>query len=105
MTLLAPDWFGCTLLALAALRCWWLLANDAILNPVRDRVISWWPRRHTDALVTFMDCPWCSGTWIVLAWWWAWLAWEEWAVAVAVPFALGTLVGAGGMILDRIADS
>lgn len=101
MTVLAPEPWQAALLTLAAFRCWWLLANDAILNPVRDRVVKRWP---SESLATFMDCPWCSGAWISVAWWCSWLAWEDWSVWVAVPFALSAAVGIIGMTVDRLAS-
>lgn len=92
-----PDWWEFILLALAAFRCWWLIANDKILDKPRDWVLA---RISADE---FVECPWCAGAWITLAWWGAWVAWDE-TVYAAVPFALSAAVAILAMAVDRLAD-
>lgn len=92
-------WWPFVLLALAALRCWWLLAEDTILNRPRD-----WLLGRSPALVEdFVRCPFCLGAWIAVAWWasWNWAS-EHWTVVVAVPFALSFAVGVAGALVSRL---
>lgn len=96
-----PTPWAFVLLALAAQRSYWLIGEDAITEPLRALVTNNGERERTH---WFLTCPWCSGAWISLAWWTAWWYLDEWAVAVAVPFALSAVVGAVTMVLHSLAD-
>lgn len=78
------------LLALAAYRVFWLIAEDDITAPIRERLTARGRREKTEL---FLTCGWCAGFWICVGWWLAWLALNEWAVVAAVPFALSAVVG------------
>jgi hypothetical protein len=56
------------LLALAAYRATQLAVHDALLDPVRDRVLAWHTRRldspYRAAVVTLISCTYCAGWWL-----------------------------------------
>ena len=87
MTWAVPNWYALVLLALAAYRIWRLLAHDTILDPLRHLLV-----RAESKQEEFLQCPFCLGFWVALAWWLAWVAWPHWTLVVAVPFALSALV-------------
>jgi hypothetical protein len=89
------------LLALAIFRVWKLVGDDAVLDRPRDWVLVRLERRAS-WLDYFITCPWCSGFWLMLVWWVAWLIWPHAAVVVAVPFALSAAVGYLGVGIDRL---
>ncbi len=103
-----PNWWTFSLLALAAYRVWRLAAVDTFppIEWLRNRIVwyrepdddSMWHQR--EAVAEFLKCPWCSGAWIVLAWWVAWLAWPHGIVVAAVPFAVSAVVGLVAKNLD-----
>lgn len=82
-----PEPWEFALLALATLRVWKLIAEDSILDRPRDWFLV---RMKIDELI---ECPWCSGWWIGLAWWGAWLAEPKWTLVAATPWALSYAVG------------
>ena len=91
-----PDWWEALLLALAAWRIFQLIAEDTIL----DR-----PRRYVTARLDakwelFIECPYCAGFWIAVAWWAAWQIEPEWTLIVAVPWALSAGVVAAAKVLS-----
>lgn len=102
------------LLAAAAWRTWMLLAHDEILDPLRDRVfvkdvppvieppmvIDIGPVVRYRRLVEFIECPYCLGFWVALAWWAAWTA-TGWTLTAAAPLALS----AGLALADHAADA
>lgn len=47
-----------------------------------------------------LSCGYCSGMWISLAWYGAWLVWPSWSLLVAFPFALSAFVGTWSRMLD-----
>jgi len=75
------------LLALAAWRVWHLIA----LDDLTDR-----PRRYVtggrDKLLDFIECPFCLGFWIALAWVCMYAITPGGATWAALPFALNTVV-------------
>lgn len=97
MTWAVPDWYVLILLALATYRVWRLLAEDAILDPVRRPVLRRFP---SEKLVEFVECPFCAGWWIGIVWWLCWTAWPEWTTIVAVPFALNAVAALVAARLD-----
>lgn len=89
------------LLALAAYRCWWLVAQDAILNRWRERAFG----RRPGLLEEFVGCPFCAGAWIAVGWWSAWYwASPHWVTVAAVPFALSAAVGVFGALVTNALD-
>ena len=88
-----PNWWETILLGAAAFRCFRLAAWDTITDGLRYRFIARKPSNRKDAIGGFLQCAWCFGFWLALAWWAAWLVWPHCTMIVAVPFALSTLVG------------
>jgi hypothetical protein len=96
-----PAPYELTLLALAAFRLFWLVGEDAIF----DRPRNWLSDNgQRDYVELFLTCPWCAGFWISLGVWVAWLGLDDWAVMVAVPFAISALVGSLTMALHALSD-
>jgi hypothetical protein len=63
--------------------------EDTILDRPRALVI-----RHSGEYVeTLLECPWCAGFWIALAWWGAYELWPHGTTIAAVPFAISAVVG------------
>ncbi len=96
-----PGWFPFILLSLAAFRTWRLVADDDITDPLKRYVTAlpkaWHdpdplPANYRQRLMDFIECPWCLGFWIGLAWWGAWQVWPHATTVVAVPMALSALV-------------
>lgn len=105
----APSLAEIVLLTLASYRVWRLLAEDTILDRPRARALrlgSWRkegdpvPDAYRVAAGEFLQCAWCAGFWVSLAWWGAWLANDRWALALAAPFAISALVGFARVRLD-----
>jgi hypothetical protein len=77
------------LLTLAAWRIWHLLAEDELLNRVRDRVAPPSTKRRE-----WIECPYCGGAWIGGAVWLSWTLWPDfsswfaslWAILAVVVF-------------------
>ena len=91
-----PDWWEALLLALAAWRIFQLIAEDTILDG---------PRRYVTAQLDakwelFIECPYCAGFWIAVAWWAAWQIEPHWTLIVAVPWALSAGVVAAAKVLS-----
>ena len=91
-----PDWYELALLALAAWRVFQLLSDDEILERPRRYVTS----RLSEKWELFIECPYCAGFWIALAWWAAWQIEEEWTLIVATPWALSAGVIGASKILS-----
>ena len=99
-----PQWYALLLLALAAWRIYMLLALDSILDKPRRYVtgLGWeWkegkpvPKGYREWLAEFIECPYCLGFWVGLAWWGAWQAWPHGTLVVAAPFAISAgIIGA-----------
>jgi Protein of unknown function (DUF1360) len=96
-----PGVWAFALIGAASYRLWLLLAEDSILDRPRRwimRLGDWEepdpaPALYRAKLGEFVACPWCFGFWIAVAWWAAWLVWEQGALVVATPFALSAVVG------------
>lgn len=94
-----PNWWAALLLAAAAWRIFHLLAFDDILNPIRNRFVGLATDAKTrkggsERLMDFIECPYCLGFWVALAWWGAWQIWPEGTLIAATPFALSAaLIG------------
>lgn len=102
-----PNWYELALLGLAAFRVWKLLGDDTILDTPRNALIAWLDkggnRAHARAqyVSIMLECPWCAGFWISLAWWGAWALWPHGTLVAAIPFAVSALVGLLG---NHISD-
>ena len=104
-----PDWYELGLLVLASWRTWHLLAEDDLFDRSRrwlTRLPTGWadgdrlPDRYRLRLAEFINCPYCFGFWIGLAWWGAFQIWEFGTLVVAVPFAISAGVIAGYKLLS-----
>lgn len=106
-----PGVWTFALLATASYRLWRLLAEDTILDGPRRRVlrlVGWQegqpaPESYRAKWGEFLTCPWCLGWWIALAWWAAWLA-TDYAVVVAVPFALSAVVALWNAVIGALTE-
>ena len=70
------------LLALAAWRVFQLIAVDDILDRPRRYVTD----RLSEKWDLFIECPYCAGFWIALAWWAAWQIDRSGTLVAAMPF-------------------
>ncbi len=84
------------LVALAAWRTWHVLAWDSVLDRARDPL----PARFA----SFVECPFCLGFWVTLAWVAAFWIEPHWTVIVAVPFAVSAAVAMLQLIADALTD-
>lgn len=106
-----PNWYEVALLAFAAWRVFQLLAFDSITEGLRRYVTNapadWdgtspiTKKSYRDTLALFIQCPYCAGFWIALAWWVAWLVCPYETVLVAVPLA----ISAGVIGADKLLSS
>jgi hypothetical protein len=96
-----PDWWEGLLLGLAAWRVWHLLAEDTNLDRPRryiTRLGDWReegdpvPDDHRFGLREFLECPFCLGLHVSLAWVAFFAVWPVGAVWAALPFALNAVV-------------
>jgi len=108
-----PDWYQLLLLSLAAWRIFQLLAFDSILDQPRryvTRLGDWTeekdpkhaklPKEYREKLALFINCPYCAGFWIGLAWFTAFQFWPHSTTIAAVPFAISAGVVAGHKVLS-----
>lgn len=101
-----PNWWEAVLLSAAAWRCFQLISADDILNRPRRFVVGLskdTPYRDdgNEKLQDFIECPFCLGFWIAIAWWAAWQIWPHATLVVAVPFALSAaLIGLHRILTD-----
>ena len=87
-------------LALAAWRSWHLAALDSLppLVWARTRLVGAHPvhgaplRFDRPLIEEWLSCPYCSGLWIAVAWYGAWLEWGKGTMYAAVPLALSAAV-------------
>jgi len=98
-----PQPWQFALLALAAFRIWKLVGDDAVLDKPRDWVLVRLEER-AKWLDYFITCPWCAGTYIVIAWWGAWQLWPHATLIAAGLVALGAAVGFLGVIIDKLEE-
>lgn len=106
-----PSAYSLALLAAAAWRTFQLVADDDILDRPRRwalRLGQGWreegdpvPDEYRVNWAAFLSCPYCAGFWIAAMWWLAWLAFGDWALLVATPFAISAAVVAGAKLLSR----
>lgn len=100
-----PDWWEAVILGLAAWRVFHLLAFDDILNVPRN-YISGLSQRATsraggrEKVMEFIECPYCFGFWIALAWWGAWYIWPHETLVAGVPFMLSAALVAAHTFLS-----
>lgn len=105
-----PSVYQFALLTLIAYRVWRLLAEDAILDKPRRRLVrlphTWdegdaFPKAYREEWAIFFNCPWCLGAWVSLGVYVSWIATlGEWPdsvsdvfVGVGVWFAISCVVG------------
>lgn len=95
-----PQPWEAIILVAAAWRTWVLLSRDAILDPLRDLIfLDPDGEPKNDKALDFLECPYCAGWWIALAWWGAWAA-TGWTLVAAVPLALS----AGLVLIEKYAS-
>ncbi len=89
-----PSPFEAVLLGLAAWRVWHLLADDTILDRPRNWIakVDEHNRVGREGLADFLECPFCLGFWVALAWVGFYAVWPTGAVWAALPFALNAVV-------------
>lgn len=72
-------------LGVAAYRLWRLVGEDAISEPMREKLTGW--------PLKLVSCPWCLGSWIAFGLTWA----TDAAIGLPAPFLVGlcaaTVVG------------
>jgi hypothetical protein len=73
------------LLALASWRVWHLLAKDDLTEPLRDRFLK------NEAVLDFVECPFCLGAWVAGAWVVAFATWPDVVVWAALVFAVASV--------------
>ncbi len=95
MTWAIPDWYALILLGLASFRLWRVLAEDDVLE--RPRL---WVLVKAPWLETWLTCPWCSGAWIAVGWWLAWVCSPHWSLVISAPFAVSAILGLIATALD-----
>jgi len=104
-----PNWWQATLLALAAWRIFQLLAHDTILEGPRRwllRIPKDWDgesaittKSYRETYALFLQCPYCAGFWITLAWVGAWWLWPHGTLVTATPFAIHAgMIGASKIL-------
>lgn len=98
---MVPDLYELILLALAAYRTWRLLAEDAVLDWPRRRILrmgNWrkegdpYPPKYREAVGDFVGCPACLGFWISLFWFVAWAIFPYETLVVAAVASISALV-------------
>jgi hypothetical protein len=80
-----PSPFEALLLALASWRVWHLLAKDDLTEPLRDRFLK------NEAVLDFVECPFCLGAWVAGAWVVAFALWPAGIVWAALVFAVAAV--------------
>ncbi len=93
-----PSPWEFALLALAAYRVWKLVADDAILDPLRNRI------QFSDTEKLFVNCPWCLGFWVGLFWVACWWIDGYVTLVAAVPFAVSAAVGFVATVVDALTE-
>ncbi len=90
-----------TLLSLAAFFVWYLIGEASIF----DRPRAWVVERLGPKFDELVECPWCSGFWIVgLGWGIGWLIFPSETVFLAVALAGMTVVGFLGTLFHALSD-
>lgn len=102
-----PNWFELIVLALAAYRTFRLIGEDTIL----DRPRAWLVRLHEypdagyrEGLALWLQCPWCAGFWNAIVWFGLWQIWPHATLVAGALFAISTLVGTLGHLLETPDD-
>lgn len=109
-----PDWYSLLLLGVATWRTFQLIAFDTLLDKWRDKLFRLDEKWEKDGdplgdeyrigLATWLQCPYCAGFWIGVAWFTAWQITGKWTELAAVLFVLGTFAVAGHKTLSREED-
>jgi len=80
-----PSPFEALLLGLAAWRTWHLIAKDDLTEPLRDRFLK------NEAVLDFVECPFCLGAWTAGAWVVAFAIWSDGVMWAALVMAAATV--------------
>jgi hypothetical protein len=83
-----PNWYELLLLGLAAYRTWYLIGMDTILDKPRAWVVG----KGGEYVETMLECPYCAGTYVSLAWWGAWQLWPHGTLVVAGVVAIMAII-------------
>lgn len=93
-----PNWYEIALLSVAAWRVFQLIAFDSILDQPRRYVTKLgkkWekegdvlPKEYREKWALFLQCPYCLGFWLGIAWWGAWQIWPHGTLVAATPWAI-----------------
>lgn len=59
------------------------------------------PKEYRLGLAQFIECPYCFGAWIAIAWWGTWLIWPTESLYAATPFVLSAGVIAAHRVLSE----
>ncbi|MCX4550592.1 MULTISPECIES: DUF1360 domain-containing protein [unclassified Streptomyces] len=98
-------------LAFAGYRGTQLVVHDSILDPVRERIDTWYQRKPEstarEAVVTLMSCVYCSGWWVAGALLVTWLlVTGRWDQAPVLVHGIEWFAVAGAaVLLNRWDDS
>jgi Protein of unknown function (DUF1360) len=106
-----PSIWEFILLGLGSYRIWRLLSEDLILDRPRRWFVrlgrDWQegqptPQGYRAQLAEFLNCAWCSGFWISLASWGAWVAFPDAILVVMTPLSISAAVGLVRERLDSV---
>lgn len=92
-----PSVWEFVLLALAAWRIWWLIAEDDLTQPLRDKIK---PGKFRD----WVECPYCTGAWVAGMVWVSWTLWPRFSVWFATLWALAAAVVFVTIAVHRATD-
>lgn len=105
-----PDWWSFLLLGVGAWRIFQLLAEDAILDRPRRRLLRLaesWEKEGDDPgddyrmkWGIFLTCPRCCGFWLSLGIYLFWVWFPTEALVACTPLALNAVVVGGAKILS-----
>lgn len=90
-----PTPYVLVLLALAAFRTWKLIGHDDLTEPLRKKL--------SGKTLELVECPWCLGSWVALAWSLAWALAPDATTYAAVPLAVAALVGLIGQTVFALS--
>ena len=86
------SWWEFAILALAVFRVYRLIAEDDVADRPREWLLDKLEEERLEKLDKLITCPWCLGFWLSVIAWLFWLITPDWAVGLAVPWALSAAV-------------
>lgn len=109
--MIVPGWLALALLLGASFRVYRLIAHDTILNRPRKWLVGLgdWkegdtvPDGYREWLTIWLECPWCCGFWVTVAWWGAFEMWPHGTLVAAAPWAISGAVALVAKHLDADA--